>query len=147
MRAIILFFSVVLGWNAPASAQMFADIRECDAIYGSPVSPTGKTSDVRFYKQNGLSIKILFVEEKAAVITFTSLTSLKLPDELQLKLLNGSAGSNNWEEVEGEGAKTWSRSDGQAFAIYDNLSGELNVFSTDYIEKAKSEVHSAINQQ
>ncbi len=147
MRLFFLLLLTNIACLSPAPAQMFSTLQECDAVYGKPVSPTDQTSDVRFYKHDGLTIKILFVENKAAVITFTSLTSLKIASEMQAKLLNASAAGNQWEEVSGEGAKTWQRSDGQAFAIYDNTTGELNIFSTDYIEKSKAEVQTAINTQ
>ncbi|MEO7933633.1 MAG: hypothetical protein ABIT76_10795 [Chthoniobacterales bacterium] len=147
MRLPSLLLLANIAWLSVAPAQMFSSVQDCDAIYGKPVSPTDQTSDVRFYKHDGLTIKILFVENKAAVITFNSLTSLKIPTEVQTKLLNASAAGNHWEEVSGEGAKTWQRSDGQAFAIYDNTTGELNIFSTDYIEKSKAEVQTAINKQ
>lgn len=143
----LLFLLANLAWSSFASAQMFASVQDCDTLYGTPVAPTEKTSDVRFYKHEGISIKILFVENKAAVLTYSSLTSLKLNEEAQAKLLSVSASGKKWEEVEGEGAKTWRRSDGLAFAIFDNSSGELNIFSTDYIEKSKSEVEAAINKQ
>lgn len=148
MRAISLLLVLLsLTWAMTAQAQMFATVQECDARYGKPTAPTDKTSDVRFYKNEGVSVKILFVENKAAVITYMSLTSLKLTKESQIKLLDTSAAGNKWEEVAGEGAQTWQRSDGQAFAIYDPTNGELNIFSTDYIEKSKAEVQTAINQQ
>jgi hypothetical protein len=143
----LLFFLIQMTWNCLASAQMFSTIQECDALYGQPIAPTDKTSDVRFYKHEGFTVKILFVENKAAVLTFTSLKSFKLDEEMQKKILNASAAGNKWEEVEGEGAKTWRRQDGLAFAIYDIVNGELNLFSTDYIEKSKAEVQEAINKQ
>lgn len=135
-----------MAWAPAGGGQIFATIEECDAALGKPVAPTGQVPDVRFYKHDDLTIKVLFVEAKAAVITYTSLTSLKIPEDKQKKLLNASAAGKTWEEVEGEGAKTWQRSDGQAFAIYDPASGELNIFSTDYIENAREEVQTAINQ-
>ena len=148
MRAISLLFVLLsLTWAPLVRAQMFATVQECDARYGKPTAPTDQTSDVRFYKNEGMSIKILFVDNKAAVITYTSLTSLKLSKELEKKLLELSAAGNTWEEIEGEGAQTWRRSDGLAFAICDATNGELNLFSTDYIEKSKAEVQTAINQQ
>ncbi len=130
-----------------AQAQMFATVEECDQLFGEPISPTERADDVRFYRHDGVTIKILFVEKKAAVVTYNSLTSLKIDDEKQQKLLASNAGGQTWSEVEGEGAKTWQRSDGQAFAIYDNANGELNVFSTVYIEKARAEVQNAIGSQ
>lgn len=143
---LLLLLAQLMGANH-LSARMFSTVKECDMIYGKPTAPTDKTSDVRFYKHDGLTIKILFAENKAAVITYNSLTSLKIGPEAQQKLLNENSGGNQWEEVVGEGARTWQRSDGQAFAIYDNATGELNMFSTDYIEKSKAEVQSAINEQ
>ena len=131
----------------PSSAQMFATIKECNALFGEPLPKTGETSDVRFYNHDGATIKILFVEEKAAVMTYTPLVNTKLGSEAQTKLLNANAGGQQWEEIEGEGSKTWQRSDGLAFAIYDPTNEELNIFSTDYIEKSKDEVQGAINQQ
>jgi hypothetical protein len=143
----MLFLLANLAWTTLSPAQIFATIEECDKTYGPPTAPTAKTNDVRFYKNDGLAIKILFVENKAAVITYTSITSFKITDEKQLKLLSISASGGTWEEVEGEGAKTWRRSDGQAFAIFDNTNGELNIFSTEYIEKSKAEVLDAINKR
>ena len=144
---ITLSLLFLLAFVPAGLAQMFSTVQECDQLYGKPTPSTEGASDVRFYKHEGMSVKILFVDNKSAVLTFTSLTSLKLPKEVQAKLLDASAAGNKWNEVEGEGALTWRRSDGHAFAIYDNSNGELNIFSTEYIEKAKAEVQTAINQQ
>jgi hypothetical protein len=126
---------------------MFLTVEECDALYGVPSANSDPASDVRFYKRDGLSLKILFVEKKAAVVTYSSTTSLTMEKPAQQRILDENAGGNGWEEIEGEGAKTWRRGDGLAFAIYDTSNGELNIFSTDYIEKSKEEVETAINKQ
>ena len=148
MRSLfLLLFLLAVAPVCPVSAQIFSTIEECDALYGTASTNADPTNDVRFYKQDGLTIKVLFVEKKAAVVTFTPSTSLKMDKATQQKVLDANAGGNGWEEIEGEGAKTWQRGDGLAFAIYDHSNGELNIFSTDYIEKSKDEVATAINQQ
>ena len=148
MRLFLLGFLIVsLSGACPAAAQIFSTVEECDVLFGKPIPPAGKTGDVRFYKHDEATIKVLFVENKAAVLTYTSLTSLKLIDTKLQEILSANASGKTWAEVEGEGAKTWQRSDSLAFAIYDPVSGEMNLFSTDYIEKSNAEVQSAINKR
>lgn len=142
MRPLFLPFAcVLLATILPGWTQLLSDIATCDATYGPAIEPTAQTSDVRFYQKDGLKLKILFVEKKAHVVTWSSLEVGKLAAPRQIELLALSAATATWEPVEGAGPATWQRSDGLAFAFYQADSGELTIMTTEYLEKSAAEAN------
>lgn len=131
------------GFLCPLRAQIAETIQQCDEKYGPAIPPTDATSDVRFYKKDGITIKVLFIEGKAEVITFSAVAGSTLEDQQQLALLEKNAGGSKWEEVVGAGPRTWAREDGEVFGFYDTSKGELTVMTATYLNKASQEVEAS----
>ena len=105
---IMRFFAIcciALGlWPTPAVSRMNESVEHCDWRYGKPIATNVSTYSLhgvptRIYHYEGFRISVSFINNRAAMLTYSKWPLAKIHDDEQLAILKGESDGEKWTRV------------------------------------------------
>lgn len=139
MRAVSLFFIIVLAYVLPAEARIGETLEQCKARYGEATAITAKPPAEEAYRfvRSGILVVVFMVNKRVDLIMYRPVASSgALPELSETQrdfFLSANGDGVGWNAVPGVRVTLdWLRSDGKVGASYDPADGVMMVMTVAY---------------